>query len=114
MEDESFMLSFEGAVDVARWSCAAWESGHFDWNLLAGDCSQECIDERWAVVRWLNEMNFLACLDVEDSEDREISAALMFAFVTANLREVAERENVTPQDYMDLAMNNAELLEEMS
>jgi len=114
MEDESLRLTFEGALDVARWTCAAWESGHFNWNLIAGDDSKECIDERWAVVRWLNEMNFLDCLFIRDSEDREISAAIMFAFVTANLREVAERENVTPQDYMDLAMRNAELVEEMS
>lgn len=113
-EDEVLALTFEGAVDVARWTCSAWQSGHFDWNLIAGDNSGECVAERWRVVRWWNAEGLLESLDEPNVEDRELTAAIMFAFVTANLRATAERENVTPQDWMDLVLGNADRTAELS
>ena len=112
-EEDVVNLTFEGELDVARWTTKAWESGHFDWNLIAGANEPENIKERWAVVRWWNDQHYLDCLNQDDVEDRELTAAIMFCFVTSGLRNMAARENVTPQDWMDLAMGNAELLNEM-
>ena len=109
-EEEYVALNYAGAVDVARWTCKAWESGHFDWNLLAGGNEAENIAERWRLVRWLNDECLLGCLDIEDTDDREVGAAIMLSFATTSLRERAEQEGITPQDCMDFALGNAEAL----
>jgi hypothetical protein len=109
-EEEYVGLKFEGAVDVARWTCKAWESGHFDWNLLAGGSEEENVAERWRVIRWLNDECCLDCLHIADSDDREMSAAIMFFFFLSSLRERAGQEGITPQEWLDFDLSNAEAL----
>jgi len=52
----------------------------------------------------------LACLDIADSNDREIDAAIMLSFATSSLHTRAEKEGITPQEWMDFEMSNAETL----
>jgi hypothetical protein len=112
--EEVIGLKFEGAVDVARWTCKAWQSGLFDWNKIAGDNSKENVAERWSVVRWLNAEGHLDCLNEPDVEERELTCAIMMAFASSGLRKFAEQAKVTPQDWMDLSLSNAEETEELA
>lgn len=110
MEEDKLYLTGEGAVDVARWTAAAWQSGHFDWNLIAGEDKTENVRERWALVRWLNDQGLLDCLDEPDPDDRELTAAIMLCFVTTQLRGKSDELGVTPQDWMDMTLGSADLL----
>lgn len=104
MDEGILRLTPEGALDVARWVGAAYRSGHFDWNLLAGDDSDECIAERWRMVRWLNDMKLLdepmADSDCKTADDKEGGAACMLTFAFVGIRESAFASEVTPEEVM--------------
>lgn len=115
MQEDVLHLNAGGELLTARWATMAWESGHFDWNLLAGPNETVNVTERWRVIRWLNDEHHLDVLDelcgyTLTSDDRELTAACMFMFVTSGLRAKSARESVTPQDWMDLSLGNADEL----
>ena len=98
--EELLRLNVEGAIDVARWGVAAYNSGHFDWNLLCGGDGQECVAERWRLVRWLGEEKLLdePLKQIEDPDDREAAAAVMLCFLWINLGTIAKNVGVPPED----------------
>jgi hypothetical protein len=102
--DEAIRLTYEGALDVARWVSTAYESGHFDWNLLCGGDEEECVAERWRMVRWLNDMKLLdepmAGSECKNADDKEGAAACMLTFAFIGIREKALNFDMTPEDVM--------------
>lgn len=100
--EELLHLNAEGAVDVARWAAAAYNAKHFDWNLLCGGHEQECVAERWRMVRWLGEMKLLdePLGYLDSAEDREDCAAVMLTFLWTNIERIAEADGLTPEEVM--------------
>ena len=110
-EDEAYSLNSEGARDVSGWVHAAWQSGHFDWDLLCGDASDEAVAERWRLAHWLNEMRMLdePFAEVERDEywDDETGALIMLAHFFISVRNKAEALGMRPTDHIEITLMEA-------
>jgi len=104
-DGETWRLNEEGMVDVAHWVVTAWESGHFDWDLICGGSGDDQLAERWRLVHWLNEEKMLdeiAELYEGSDESYEIGAAILLTFFMHSVSVHSQEMGMRPTDFIEM------------
>lgn len=116
-EDDEYELEIECRIVLAKWVCAAYTWGGFDWNLICGptDTDGVAVAARWELARFLDEQGLLrkAFPDFEEesfwdpetqmweTSDLVTMGAVMLTWFTESVRLTADHFGVTAQEIVD-------------